>query len=663
MSSKRSRSVLIAVLLSLLLYACGPGRKVTYLTQNTVGASLTLADESDELPDLGFGVTQRDTVTVEDFEGRRVMLMNAVRDEETGEMVATDVLQAAIISVRFRNVAERQGKVNLSFNVTVPKAMQDSKWQLRFYPDMFIMGDSVRLEPVIITGSGYRKAQLKGYQQYERFLASIVSDSTKFINLGQLELFLKRYIPQIYAYRTDSTEVSDEVFYSYYGVSEQQAVEHYTNKFLRYRNEKRKSRIDKMYRKYVKAPIVTEGIRLDTVMKSSEGDFVYNYVQTINARPKLRRVDIVLSGDIYEQDKKVYEVPRTEPLTFYISSISSFADNRERYLTQVVERRLSADTEGRIDFEVGKADIRPDLGDNAWEIHRIKNILESLAADAVFDLDSIVVSATASPEGSYASNKALSQKRSKSVSKYFDDYVDYVRDSLRYEEAFHYNLDDGYTAVKKKRPRIHFMPRSIPENWDDLREYVLEDTVLTDDQKAVFIESFRTENPDTREQQLQREDFYRYLRDTYYPRLRTVKFVFHLHRKGLVKDTVHTTVLDSAYMYGVEALKNMEYDLALIRLRPYEDYNTAVAYVGLNRNASALSILSKLEKTAEVNYLLAIIYARQGKTHEAVERYVEACRQNRMFVHRGNLDPEISALIQAYQLNKLSGNDETDDVH
>ena len=658
MSSKRSRSVLIAVLLTLLLYACGPGRKVSYLTKNTVAASLTLADESDELPDLGFGVTQRDTVTVEDFDGRRVMLMNAVRDEETGEMVATDVLQAAIITVRFRNVAERQGKVNLSFNVTVPKSMQDSKWQLRFTPDMFIMGDSVRLEPVIITGSGYRKAQLKGYQQYERFLASIVSDSTKFINLGQLELFLKRYIPQIYAYRTDSTEVSDEVFYSYYGVSEQQAVEHYTNKFLKRRNERRKSRIDKMYRKYVKAPIVTEGIRLDTVMRSSEGDFVYNYVQTINARPKLRRVDIVLSGDIYEQDKKVYEVPRTEPLTFYISSLSSFADNRERYLTQVVERRLSADTECRIDFEVGKADIRPELGDNAVEISRIKHILESLSADAVFDLDSIVVSATASPEGSYASNRTLSQKRSRSVSKYFDDYVDYVRDSLRYEEALQYNLDEGYTVAKKKRPRIHFMPRSIPENWDDLREYVLEDTVLTDDQKAVFIESFRTENPDTREQLLQREDFYKYLRDKYYPRLRTVKFVFHLHRKGLVKDTVHTTVLDSAYMYGVEALKNMEYDLALIRLRPYEDYNTAVAYVALNRNASALSILSKLERTAEVNYLLAIIYARQGKTHEAVERYVEACRQNRMFVHRGNLDPEISALIQAYQLNKLTGKDE-----
>ena len=162
---------------------------------------------------------------------------------------------------------------------------------------------------------------MKGYQQYERFLSRIVSDTTRFINIGQLELFLKRNIPQIYAFRNDSTEVSDEVFYSYYGVSEQQAVDHYTNKFLKRRNEWRKSRIGKMYKKYVKAPIVSEGIRLDTVIQSSDGDFVYDYVQTINARPKLRKVDVVLSGEIFEQDKSLYNVPRTEPLTFYISSI------------------------------------------------------------------------------------------------------------------------------------------------------------------------------------------------------------------------------------------------------------------------------------------------------------------------------------------------------
>lgn len=657
MSFKKSKA-LLPILFVLLLYACSTNRKVSYLYQNAVGASLTLADEADELPDLGFGVTKRDTIEFDDFEGRRVILMNAIRDEETGEMVATDVLQAAVVTARFRNVAERQGKVNLSFNITVPKSMQDSKWQLRFYPDMFILGDSLRLDPVIITGAGYRKAQLKGYQQYEKFLDSIISDTTRFINMGQLELFLQRYIPQIYAFRSDSTEVSDEKFYSYYGVSERQAIDHYTNKFVKKRNERRKSRIDKMYRKYIKAPIVSDGIRLDTVMVTSDGDFIYNYVQTINAQPKLRKVDIILSGETFEQDKKVYEVPRTEPLTFYISSISSFADNTEHYLTQVIERRLSANTECRIDFESGKSEINPELGDNIYEMQRIMRTLSLLARDTVFDLDSIVVSATASPEGSYTTNSSLAQKRSESVSRYFDRFMKELQDSIRREEGLQYSLDPEFKQDKPKKARIRFTPRCIPENWDDLNEYIMNDTVLTESQKDVFFRSFEIKNPDQREQSLQRESFYKYIREKYYPRLRTVKFAFHLHRKGLVKDTVHTTVLDTAYMNGVKALKDMDYDIALIYLRPYEDYNTAVAYVGLDRNASALQILSRLEKTAEVNYLLAVVYSRMGDTHKAVECYVKSCQQNRLFVHRGNLDPEISALIKAYQLNKDEDDDE-----
>ena len=662
MCSKKSYPLLV-ILVLLLVYACGTGRKVTYLNRNAVAASLSLADDPDELPDLGFGVTKRDTIEFDDFEGRKVILMNAVRDEETGEMVATDVIQAAVVTVRFRNVAERQGKINLSFNVTVPKSMQDSKWQLRFYPDMFILGDSLRLDPVIITGAGYRKAQLKGYQQYERFLASIVSDSTRFINMGQLELFLQRNIPQIYAFRSDSTEVSDEQFYSCYGVSEKQAIDHYTNKFFKKRNEWRKSRIGKMYRKYVKAPIVSEGIRLDTVLVSSDGDFIYNYVQTINARPKLRKVDIILSGDIYEQDKRIYGVPRSEPLTFYISSISSFTDNTEHYLTKVVERHVSANAECRIDFEVGKADIKPELGDNMVEINRIMKTLKSLATDQVFDLDSIVISATASPEGSYAANQALAQKRSKAVSKYFDKFMSGLMDSLKREEGLSYSLDPEYRTESRKPQKIQFLPLCIPENWDDLTTYVMKDSLLTIGQKETYLEYLQNvDNPDRLEQLLMQEKFYRRIRDTYYPRLRTVKFAFHLHRKGLVKDTVYTTVLDTAYMNGVMALKNMEYDLALTHLRPYNDYNTAVAYVGLDRNASALEILSRLEKTAEVNYLLAIIYARQGDTHKAVECYVKSCQQNRMFVHRGNLDPEISALIQAYQLNKINEEEDEDFV-
>jgi hypothetical protein len=71
--------------------------------------------------------------------------MNAVRDVD-GEMVATDRITASYVTARFRNVAERGGKVDLEFQVRVPERMLDSKWQLRLDPDMFLLGDSLRLD-------------------------------------------------------------------------------------------------------------------------------------------------------------------------------------------------------------------------------------------------------------------------------------------------------------------------------------------------------------------------------------------------------------------------------------------------------------------------------------------------------------------------------------
>ena len=52
--------------------------------------------------------------------------------------------------------------------------------------------------------------------------------------------------------------------------------------------------------------------------------------------------------------------------------------------------------------------------------------------------------------------------------------------------------------------------------------------------------------------------------------------------------------------------------------------------------------------------MLALVYARQGDERSAVECYLHACSQNDRFVHRGNLDPEISALIRKYNLNRES---------
>ena len=602
----------------------------------------------------------RDTLKIVEDDGTEILIMKAIKDEETGEMVATEVLEAATVTARFRNIAERHGKIDLAFQVIVPESMRDSKWQLRFYPDMFVLEDSIRLDPVVITGEAYRKAQLRGYQQYDRFLSKIVNDSTKFINIRALEIFLKRNIPEIYAFKADTAWVSDEQFYSAYGVSQKEAVEHYTNQYAKGTNERRKSRMGKMYNRYVKSPIVTEGIRLDTVIVNPEGDFIYNYVQTINTRPKLRRADIILSGEIYEQDQRLYSIPRSEPLTFYISSISAFVDNTERYLTKVVERRASANTECRIDFEVGRADVKPELGENAAGISMIKQNLASLIENTEFDLDSIVVSAAASPDGTYAANASLAQKRSISVSKYFEKYIKEYTDSVKLAAGFTLDLEgDGEMKSAFQAQNIVLTPRSIPENWDDLKLFVEEDVVMNVDQKAAFSALMEKEdNLDKREQQMRKADYFTYMKDAIYPRLRTVKFNFYLHRKGMVKDTVHTTVIDSTYMRGVAALKDMDWNAAIALLGPYNDFNTAVAYVGLDRNKNAMRILSKLERTPEVNYLLALLYSREDEPEKAVECYMRACKQNRAYVYRGNLDPEISVLIKTYGLNQEDEDEE-----
>lgn len=643
----RTYLLLLPVLAGLILPGCSSGRKIGALRSGQVSASLSLPREQSALPEVDTAELQRDTMTVTDLNGREVTIMNAVKDEN-GEMVATDVLKAATVTARFRNVAERHGKVELCFQVIVPEAMQDSRWQLRFYPMMFLLGDSTALANVVITGKDYRQEQLRGYQHYERFLKSIIDDPDHFIRHHQLEVFIRRNIPQLYRFRRDSSFVSEEEFRSSYGVSGEQAIRHYTRMMSLRWNNRKISRKDLVFKKRVKVPIQTEGLRLDTVIQQPNGDFIYDYVQEVAVRPKLKKVDITLEGEIYEQADPVFRIPRSKPLTFYISSLSTLADGTERYLKRIQERRVEANTACYIDFGAAQSDIDPELGNNASEIGRIKQNLRSLVENEVFEMDSITVTASCSPEGEWGYNERLSRRRSEAVSTYFGRFVRDCVDSLRREQGAVFDLDGSLETAQQD---IRFIARSDPENWRMLDELVRIDSLLLPEQKSRY-ESLRDREPDSRERLLREESFYPHLREKLYPRLRTVRFGFFLHRKGMLKDTVHTTVLDTAYMQGVQAIRDRDYERAVTLLRPYKDYNTAVAYCSMDYNASALSILETLPRDDKVNYLLAIVYSRRGDERSAVECYIRSCQQNPSMIHRGNLDPEISQLIRQYGLNQ-----------
>lgn len=80
-------------------------------------------------------------------------------------------------------------------------------------------------------------------------------------------------------------------------------------------------------------------------------------------------------------------------------------------------------------------------------------------------------------------------------------------------------------------------------------------------------------------------------------------------------------------------------------LNGYKDYNTALAYLLMDYNYSALGILENLEASGDRDYLMAIAYSRLGDTEKAVRFLKSAIEQDNKFKYRYRLDPECAKLI------------------
>ena len=609
-------------LLILMMFSCTSYRKLERIRTGQVKMGLGVAEDKP----LDDGCQEVDIDSIRGTLTEGPVIMNAIRDTETGEMVATDIIRASRVVARFRNVAERGGKVSVSFDVIVPEGMKDSRYQLKIWPYMAMAGDTVGLEPVYITGEKYRYRQLKGYERYRAFLASIVSDTTDFIRIGQLEVFLARNFPQTYAMRNDSSVVNDEIAQSLFGLTQTQAVTHYTRKWQVRANERRKQRKDKMFSKYVRDPITVEGIRLDTVLTSSSGDFIYRYLHTFSPPPMVKKVSVSLRGKIYQDGEFVDDLPFPDDITFYISSLSGLVQDKVRYKMVILERRIYDNTKVLLDFEQGSSQLDTLLGDNASELMRVRRCVGDMFSNEDYDLDSLKITASCSLEGSIDYNRRLSSARAESVKEVLaDDFPDSWRTKV-------------YSAA-------------TPENWEHFSLLVENDTILTDSCRKRIARQVEKASvrPDDAEASLARMPEYRYLREKVYPKLRYVKFEFYMHRVGMVKDTLHTTEIDSVYMAGLDALRNMDYKHAVSQLRQYRDYNSALALTSADYNHTALDVLQALSKTdPKVCYLMAIVLSRLGQKTEAT-RYLDlAVAYDPMLKYRANLDPELSGYINNF---------------
>ncbi|MCD8206740.1 MAG: hypothetical protein LUD72_02260, partial [Bacteroidales bacterium] len=491
-------------------------------------------------------------------------------------------------------------------------------------PTMRMMGDTLAMAPNHVQVQKYRDEQMRGYARYNRFISSIITDSADFVRVGQLETFICRYFPETYAMRNDSSYVTDLEAESLFGVTLREVREHYTRTGLISRNDRRIGNSERMFNRFVKDPFVAHGLRLDTVITTADGNFIYRYAQEVASRPGLRRIEVSMYGNLYESGRPICSMTPTENLDFYVSSLSGLIDPTPRYVFKVLERAVYDNTRAFIDFEKGKAFIDTTLSSNASEIARIRRVVGEVMAMQDMVLDSLTVTASCSPEGSYRLNSALATSRSEAV-------VELLRGMMDEENS----------------RRLRSV--AIPENWEQLELLALNDSLLSERSKILVSRAARMEDKDAAEAMLMGLPEYRRIAEHIYPRLRSVKFGFHLHRKGMVKDTVHTTELDTVYLAGVEAIRNLDYKHAVELLRPYHDYNTALAYLAAGYNHSALQDLEGLPSpSAKSDYLLAVVFSRLERRREAMDAYKRSVEKDPSMVFRANLDPELSEFINIH---------------
>ncbi len=601
----------------LLVLSCSPAKRARTLFDRGVVADISIPDFSDEAEEEREPASE----TVREDTGREPgepLIMNAIRDDETGEMVATDIISASRVVARFNNVPERLGNVSISFDLMVPAALLDSDWQLRFSPVMEIAGEHRRLESVNVTGSGYRDRQLRGYQRYREFLASIVTDTTDLMMMRQLELFIARYYPETYAMRTDSSVVPAPDAENLFGVTQMDAVAHYSKTLRHYVNDRKKRNRDKMFRKYVKSPIDSSGLRLDTVLRASGGDFLYRYTQSFRSLPRLKKVVVNMTGSLWRFGEYICDFPSPDSLEFYISSLSSLADDSPHYKMVIRERVVRDNTLALIDFAAGKSAVDTLRGCNAEELARVRRCIGDVFERDELELDSLVVTAACSPEGSWKANASLSRARSEAVRDCIAELFEYGADSL-------------------------LRTSCLPEDWGRLTAMIGSDSLVSESSRRFYLETvLPVSDPDARELRLRKMPEYAHLRESLYPKLRTVRFDFHLHRRGMVKDTVHTTEIDTAYMRGVDALRQLDYPAAVALLRPYRDYNSALAFASAGYDHSSWDVLKDLpDNSAKVCYLKALVLSRLGMRAEAMLQFAKTLELDPSMRYRAGLDPEM----------------------
>ena len=257
-----------------------------------------------------------------------------------------------------------------------------------------------------------------------------------------------------------------------------------------------------------------------------------------------------------------------------------------------------------VDYPVSQTTIYPEYHNNTKELAKIKETIDSVKIDTDITVTSVFIKGYASPESPYDNNTRLAKGRTESIKDYVLGFYDFESDLIRTDYE--------------------------PENWEGLREYVLESDLAHKSQIINMIDADM--EPDGKEWLIKSKykDEYKYLLENCYPYLRRTYYRIDYvvrsfaegdvdHIRELVATRPQNLSLEEFYLasQGLDPESEMFQEIFDVAVRMYpsdEIANINAANAAMQRGdmQSALKYLNRSGNSAEAIYARGIYAALDG---------------------------------------------------
>ncbi|MDC2685894.1 DUF3868 domain-containing protein, partial [Bacteroides ovatus] len=297
-----------------------------------------------------------------------------------------------------------------------------------------------------------------------------------------------------------------------------------------------------------------------------------------------------------------------------------------------------------LDFEVNKVNIRPEYMNNPQELAKIRKMIDELKSDPNVKVNRLDIIGYASPEGTLAANKRLSEGRAMAL-----------RD---------------YLACRYDFPRNQYYIVFGGENWDGLEkaletiELEYKDEVL-DIIRNIPIEKGR----ETKLMQLHGGTPYRYLLKYIFPSLRVAicKVNYEVRdfsveeAKEIIKTRPQNLSLNEMFLvantYPTGSQEFIDVFETAVRMYPQSEIaniNAATAALSRNELVSAeryLGMVNSNKNLPEYNNAMGILMLMKGD-YESSKKYLKFAEQSGLDAARGNLEELVRKKANAAKMKK-----------